>query len=218
VVLRKLKQEAGGGQAPQDSAVGTDVDAMPAPTTKPTAFVKKRVVRKVKEQVIGASGSQAELSELLRRADVLIEAGSSDEALSLLEAGVGKFGPEGDQTILCQIGGIYFDKGDLDRSSERFRQVVRMNPFNARAINNLGVILKKQRRYEESIRIINQAIEVDPNYERAWFELGCVFMEIEPPLLKEASIFLKRALELDPRFERAREQLKACTERMRKPS
>jgi tetratricopeptide (TPR) repeat protein len=216
VILRKIKQEAKiTSESPTSSITPSVVNRSAAPPSLPLrAYAKKKLVRRLKETPFERAGSKGELSMLLRRTNAMIEEGAFDEALPLLEAGMGKYGIEGDQSILCQIGSLFFEKGDLEKAKDRFRQVVRINPMNARAINNLGIILKKQKRYEESIRIINQAIEVDPNYERAWYELGCVFMEIEPPLLKEASIFLRRALELSPRFEKAREQLKICEEKM----
>jgi hypothetical protein len=35
-------------------------------------------------------------------------------------------------------------------------------------------------------------------------------MELNPPLLNEAVIFLKRAIEIDPNYEKAKEKLKIC--------
>jgi Flp pilus assembly protein TadD len=67
---------------------------------------------------------------------------------------------------------------------------------------------------EAAIRAFNQALEIQPNYERAWMNLGVIFMEIEPPMLREASIFLRRAIEIQPGLKKAREKLEECEQIM----
>ena len=63
-------------------------------------------------------------------------------------------------------------------------------------------------------KYLGLATEINNLYERAWYNLGSIFMEIEPPLLDEASIFLRRAIECDPGYEKARKKLEECRSMM----
>jgi tetratricopeptide (TPR) repeat protein len=115
-----------------------------------------------------------------------------------------------DDEVLYHLGNTYFMEGDLLTSEVYFSKAAELNPKSFRAHNNLGVVQKNLGKKESAIRELNLAIELNPKYERAWFNLGILFMEIQPPLLKEASIFLKRAIEMQPNFHKAREKLDEC--------
>ena len=189
---------------------------IPTPTSSPTgartviAPVRKRIIKKAANQGSGEDITGPMVNDILKRIKELIASDDLGGADRTLEIAIERYGNV--EELLYQHGTVMYLKGDLDKASERFRQVIRLNQRSARSINNLGVILRKKKKYEEAIRIINQAIEIDPKYEKAWYNLGCIFMEIDPPLLKEASIFLKRAIEIDPNFDRAREQLRKLNE------
>jgi len=204
VKLRRLKKEASSGKEPEHRTV-------PVQDDRPARQLK--VVRKLVTPRPRTKDRDMEAKEALERSNDLIRTDDVDEAIILLESTIGSAGNM--EELIYQLGNAYYIKGDMQKAEERFRSVIRTNPGSAKALNNLGVILRKQKRYEEAIRVINQSIEADQNYEKAWFNLGCIFMEIDPPLLKEASIFLKRALEIDPRHEHAKDQLRLCNEMMR---
>ena len=55
--------------------------------------------------------------------------------------------------------GIVFELiGDNNKAIEAYKQAVRVNPKYAKAINNIGVVLYKQKRYKESAQIFEIAL------------------------------------------------------------
>ncbi|MGA1872461.1 MAG: tetratricopeptide repeat protein [Thermoplasmatota archaeon] len=120
-----------------------------------------------------------------------------------------------DDEVLYHLGNTYFMSGDLEEAEALFNKVVDSNPSSYRAYNNLGVVQQKLDKKQSAIQSFNQALEIDPNYERAWLNLGSLFMELDPPLLKEAAIFLRRALEIQPGLVKARTKLEECESRMK---
>jgi Tfp pilus assembly protein PilF len=119
-----------------------------------------------------------------------------------------------DDELLYHLGNAFFIEGDLDQAEIRFRKSIESNPDSYRAYNNLGVVLRKKGEREAAIQAFNMALEKNDEYERAWLNLGSIFMEIDPPMLREARIFLKRALECDPDLEQARQRLEECDRKL----
>ena len=174
--------------------------------------VKKRVVSKRRVKGRTPDIEPAKVKEAVNRASMLIGRGDLDDALEHLEGFLRENGPHDE--IMYQIGNIYFMKGEIAEAESIYRNVIRSNPRSFRAYNNLGILLQQLGRKEDAIRAFNQALEINNLYERAWYNLGSIFMEIEPPLLNEASIFLRRAIECDPGYEKARRKLEECRSMM----
>ncbi|MDG6225924.1 MAG: tetratricopeptide repeat protein [Candidatus Thermoplasmatota archaeon] len=201
VKLHRLIKESSGSRPPSVKPDPTGNRAVLAP-------VRKRLIKKTSKKEL--KNFEPMVEDTLKKVKEMLSRDDLDGAEQLLEIAIDRYGAV--EELLYQHGNLLYLKGDLDKAQERFRQVIRLNQNSARSVNNLGVILRKQKKYEEAIRIINQAIEIDPKYEKAWYNLGCIFMEIDPPLLKEASIFLKRAIEIQPDFDRAKDQLRKLNE------
>ncbi|MBN1540174.1 MAG: tetratricopeptide repeat protein [Candidatus Thermoplasmatota archaeon] len=120
-----------------------------------------------------------------------------------------------DDEVLYHLGNTFFMDGDLREAFKLFKRSTEMNPRSSRAYNNLGVVSEKLGDKVSAIRAFNQALEIEPGYGRAWMNLGVLFLDLEPPMLREALIFLRRALELQPGLARARRKLEECQARMR---
>ncbi len=89
------------------------------------------------------------LSEELRQAkeydkgiDILIEA---------LQYGVEK------AKIYFRLGNIYFDAGKLDHAEYAYRRAIDLDPTHVNAHHNLSVVLRKQGKLSESLRLRRQA-------------------------------------------------------------
>lgn len=89
------------------------------------------------------------LGEELRQAkeydkgiDILIEA---------LQYGVEK------AKIYFRLGNIYFDAGKLDHAEYAYRRAIDLDPTHVNAHHNLSVVLRKQGRLSESLRLRRQA-------------------------------------------------------------
>jgi len=188
----------------------------------PTAESMKRpMVRRVKRAVSpkkirilkGATQKIARsrderMYELIQKALDRMSDGDFIVARGMLEEVLDEY-PDDDE-VLYHIGNTFYMEGDLLTAEVYFSRSADLNPDSYRAHNNLGVVQKDLGKKEFAIRELNLAIELNPRYDRAWFNLGILFMEIQPPLLREASIFLKRAIEMKPDFAKAREKLHEC--------
>lgn len=66
------------------------------------------------------------------------------------------------------------------------------------AWNNEGVELKKSRKYEESMKCFDKALEIDPNFELPWVNKGGIYFEQKH--YEKAIDCCEKALEVSPRF------------------
>jgi len=64
------------------------------------------------------------------------------------------------------------EQGKCDEALEAYERAVKLNPQDARAWNNIGVIFCKQDRYEEAIAAYNKAIDIDSKAALIWFNKG----------------------------------------------
>ncbi len=77
-----------------------------------------------------------------------------------------------------------------------------MQPRDALARNNRGLVLKELKRYGEALDSYDGALALKPDYAQAWCNRGIVLLELERA--EDALASLDRALALHPRFARKR--------------
>jgi tetratricopeptide (TPR) repeat protein len=92
------------------------------------------------------------------------------------------------------------DKQDETRS-EVLQEVMRVNPKTINIFNTLGIIYRRQGRYEEASDQYRRALKVNPNDENIYYNLARTLFEIDE--YKQARQNLIKALELNPGFEEA---------------
>jgi len=71
--------------------------------------------------------------------------------------------------------------------------------------NSLGVLMKREGRFEDAIALYNKAIEIAPAYPSPYYNLGILYRDIGRP--EEAVKYFRRALEVSPDFYQAKERL-----------
>ena len=187
---------------------------VPAKVTAPSRapLVKRKIARK--EPVPAPKTSKVptakdpRVQEHIDKAMKKIQAGDLKGAGVILHLGLKQF-PLDDE-LLCHLGNVFFSLGEVSAAEKRFRKAIEVNPNSFRAYNNLGVVLKRLGRKEEAIAAFDTALNINDRYDQAWTNLAVSFMELEPPMLKEAIIFLKRALEISPGNERVSSLLSEC--------
>ncbi|MCU0799028.1 MAG: tetratricopeptide repeat protein [Candidatus Thermoplasmatota archaeon] len=202
-------------QAGEDNTVPIGTPSSPTAPPKSTVAPKKVRVRMGTFKPL-PQPKDKRMYEIIDRTIMMMETGDPAGAKEQLLKALTEY-PMDDE-LLYHLGNAFFTLGDLENAELRFRKAVEKNPTSYRALNNLGIVLRKKGKREQAIRVLNQSLEVNNKYERAWFNLGTIFMEIEPPLLKEAQIFLKRALECDPGYQKAKEKLTECERMLQKAS
>jgi len=77
------------------------------------------------------------------------------------------------------------------------RQILQKTPKDCKFLNLLGVVLKRQQHYEESLKYFDQAAKLTPNNASAFVNMGNVYIIIEKPA-KAAEAFQK-ATKLEPK-------------------
>lgn len=71
--------------------------------------------------------------------------------------------------------------------------------------NSLGIVLKKQGRFEEAVKMYTKAIQIAPNYPSPYYNLGLLYRDTGQTDL--AVQYLNKTIQLAPDFTRAIEEL-----------
>jgi tetratricopeptide (TPR) repeat protein len=85
------------------------------------------------------------------------------------------------------------ERKDIDGAEKAFCRAIEINPQQAEAHDNLGVIYETQGRLEDAAREFREAVATRPNYPQARFHLGRILANQQK--YEEAVQQFKRALE-----------------------
>ena len=114
-----------------------------------------------------------------------------DAAIELLESADGRFPDE--TSILFRLGALLEQSGRPADAERNFRRILELNPEHAATLNYLGYMLADRgERLEESVMLLERAIESDP-YNGAYLDsLGWAYFKLDrldraEPLLQQAS-------------------------------
>jgi superkiller protein 3 len=88
--------------------------------------------------------------------------------------------------------------GNYSQAETIFRQVIRINPQDVNAYNNLGNALRKQGKLEEAITNYQKAIQLDPKYAYAYNGMGNTLSD--QGKLEAAITYYQKAIQLDPKY------------------
>jgi tetratricopeptide (TPR) repeat protein len=128
--------------------------------------------------------------------------GDAAGALAILEQAIVRWSDDADLQML--LGVCHNSLDDWERAASAFRRCIHIEPRPYICILLAGT-LDKLGRFGEALHWLRHSLVVDPNYEEAHYNLGCVF---ERNGDRDAAIaHLSRAVELDPDYELAREKL-----------
>lgn len=105
-----------------------------------------------------------------------------------------------DILILRHLARDAFQREDFDAAAGYYREYVEMRP-SAAYYYNLGLALRKAGRFEEAREAYGQAVSLDPEYEKAWVNLGYIHAFLKD--FRSAKAAFNRALEIDPDYENA---------------
>ena len=107
------------------------------------------------------------------------------------------------QTIdeLFRQGNAAQSAGNYVQAEAIWRRVLREEPKNSGAYNNLGNALSDQGKLEEAIAAYRQALELNPKDAEAYYNLGNVLSD--QGKLEEAIAAYRQALEVNPEYAKA---------------
>ena len=81
-----------------------------------------------------------------------------------------------------------------------------MAPGNAEAEYNLGYALRVQKRLDEAMAHLGEALRLKPEFPLAHYNLACVLADKNRPA--EATAHLREALRLQPDYPEAKQKLR----------
>lgn len=113
------------------------------------------------------------------------------------------------------LGILYMDQGRLDESLAALTQAVLYDSKNPRARNYLGVVIGRKGWIHGAQSELRTAVELDPNYSDAHFNLASFYLETRPPMVELARRHYFRALALGAEPDREMEaEIKRLSEQM----
>lgn len=87
-------------------------------------------------------------------------------------------------------------EGKFEEAKSLYKKVVKIDPQNMQALNNLGVIYMSQKRYKWAIIRFNDALNIKHDYTDAHYNLACLYAQKND--VPQSLFYLKNAIEFNP--------------------
>ncbi|MFM8831939.1 MAG: tetratricopeptide repeat protein [Spartobacteria bacterium] len=94
------------------------------------------------------------------------------------------------------LGMIYMDRNESDAAIAALSQAMVQDPLNARTRNFLGVVMGRRGWIEGAQHELRRAVELDPSYADAHYNLAVFYLEEKPPATELARRHYQKAIEL----------------------
>ena len=150
-------------------------------------------------------GDPDKVVALMHEGNVLIIAGRPEAALAKYNEALKFAEAEGDPNVFFNMGIAYKAKGDLDKASAEYKRALELAPEYSEAHNNLGNLLKDQKKFEEAIMHFESSIKIFPDNPNTHNNLGTVYA-IKGDVNK-AALYFAKAAHLQPTYYEARQNL-----------
>jgi tetratricopeptide (TPR) repeat protein len=87
-------------------------------------------------------------------------------------------------------------EGNLTEAKDLYKQVIKIDPKNIQALNNLGVVYMNQKVYKWAAIRLNDALKIKHDYPKAHYNLACLYAQQNN---REQSLYhLQKAIGLNP--------------------
>ena len=150
-------------------------------------------------------GDPDKVVALMHEGNALIRAGQPDAALAKYNEALKFAEAEGDPDVFFNMGIAYKAKGDLDKASAEYKRALELAPEYSEAHNNLGNLLKDQKKFAEAILHFESSIKIFPDNPNTHNNLGTVYaMRGE---VNKAAVYFAKAIRLQPSYIDARQNL-----------
>ncbi|MCS6886053.1 MAG: tetratricopeptide repeat protein [Acidobacteriota bacterium] len=200
-------------------AEGRYSEALEAARKAQKAFPKERQFKYLEAQILGQVGKVDFAAELLKSMlDGSDQDGDVYHYLSFIMLDDNRFA-EAEQYVrkallfdeknisyLITLSSIQDRAKNYEDSERTLRLVLKLDPDNATALNNLGYFLTERgERLSEALELIQRAINIDPMNSSFIDSLGWVYFKLGD--LDKAVIYLEQAINLDPRSATSHDHL-----------
>lgn len=143
------------------------------------------------------------LERLLDKADILKETGKFNDALVELAKAM-EIEPENPDVYLSYAL-TYDSMNDLKASLPYFEKALVLCPNDHYIMTHLGITLARNEKYSEAIEILNEALEINPEYIVAKWNLGLIYRTIG--LYEDALKEFLECVVLDSESEYVKEEI-----------
>jgi len=131
--------------------------------------------------------------------------GNSDAGEKYLKQAIGERMETGPAWFT--LGMIYFGQDRVEEAYGALSQAVVYDRANARAHNYLGVVLGRKGWLDGAEAELRRAVEIDPGYRDAHYNLAVIYLQRHPPTIELARRHYFRSIELggkpDPAIEKS---------------
>lgn len=105
------------------------------------------------------------------------------------------------QQAFQKAADIYMEKHMDDNAEAVLQAVLKIKPDTINVFNSLGIIYRRQGRYEKAMTQYQKALKVNPKDENILYNIGRLYFDMEK--FDEAAEALGRAVALNPDFQEA---------------
>ena len=113
-----------------------------------------------------------------------------------------------DPLIYTLIGACSVNLDDLEMATTNFRVLCNLQPNQSEPHHNLGLVLVKQRRYDEAVTFLKRAIKLDPKSVKSLDTVSDILFGFQRDF--EAIIYLKKLIKFNPTLIRPQINLGIC--------
>jgi tetratricopeptide (TPR) repeat protein len=110
-----------------------------------------------------------------------------------------------DYNVLNNLGGVYWERGELDKAESAWRRALAINPTFGDVLYNLGLVANERHQHEEAKGFFERAVELEPSVADPHLELGRTYLKMG--LRGPAELQLRAAVALSPFNIRTRNEL-----------
>ncbi|MCI0498800.1 MAG: tetratricopeptide repeat protein [Planctomycetales bacterium] len=124
----------------------------------------------------GDEGAVAPIDPNLWEAERLKKEGNLDAARVVLEWIHAR--DAANEAVMSALASIYIESGQLKKAEQMLLRMQALNPQNARACYNLGVVQSMQGELAAAIAAYTKAVTLNPVYTRAHYNLGMIHLKM----------------------------------------
>ena len=100
------------------------------------------------------------------------------------------------------LGAVYWAKGDVKSAEREWTEALKLAPNNAPVLDNLALLNRTRRHYEEAVDYSLRALVLDPDDADAYANLGSAYVEMGN--IHDAEVYLRTAVALAPFMTKVR--------------
>lgn len=105
----------------------------------------------------------------------------------------------GNPDIWLQLGNLYFDTDNFQRSIDAYQKYLEFNPGNPNVWTDMGIMYRRAGQPEKAVEAFDQAILEDPQHEQSRYNKGVVLLhDLNRPA--EAQKVWEELFKMNPNF------------------